>query len=84
MLARTASGSALTSWPATVALPPVRVSRVQRMEMVVVLPAPLGPRNPKSSPGSTVKEMSFTAVKGPKRLTRCSTSTAGLAGGIHA
>ena len=43
---------------------------------MVVLPAPLGPRNPNSSPGSTENEMPSTAVKSPKRLTRPSTSTA--------
>ena len=46
------------------------------LEMVVVLPAPLGPRKPKSSPASTENEMSFTAVKSPKRRTSPSTSTA--------
>ena len=35
------------------ALPLVGWSRSSRMRMVVVLPAPLGPRNPKTSPAST-------------------------------
>jgi len=35
---------------------------------VVVLPDPLGPRRPKISPGSTVKDKSSTAVKSPKRF----------------
>lgn len=34
--------------------------------MVVVLPAPLGPRNPKTSPFFTSKEMSLRAIVGPK------------------
>jgi hypothetical protein len=33
--------------------------------MVVVLPAPLGPRKPKNSPDATRSEMPFTAVKLP-------------------
>jgi hypothetical protein len=45
--------------------------------MVVVLPAPLGPRKPKNSPAPTRSEMPSTAVKLPYRLTRCSISTAG-------
>src|ERR1700722_12058351 len=36
--------------------------------MVVDLPAPLGPRNPSTSPRETVNETSFTAAKGPKFL----------------
>jgi hypothetical protein len=31
--------------------------------MVVVFPAPFGPRNPKNSPASTRSEISSTAVK---------------------
>ena len=42
--ARTAAGSATTSWPATVALPPVGRSSVVSIRTVVVLPAPFGPR----------------------------------------
>jgi len=37
--------------------------------MVVVFPAPLGPRNPKKSPASTRSDMPSTAVKLPYRLT---------------
>jgi hypothetical protein len=33
--------------------------------MVVVFPAPFGPRKPKSSPGGTLRVMSSTAVKLP-------------------
>jgi len=39
--------------------------------MTVVLPLPLGPRNPKISPFSTRKLTSFTAVTLPKRRTKC-------------
>src|SRR5215216_2340872 len=55
------------------------VQQRAQTEIVVVLPAPLGPRKPNSSPGSTENEMPSTAVKSPKRLTRPSTSTAPFA-----
>ena len=38
--------------------------------MVVLLPAPLGPKNPKISPFSTEKEMSLTATKSPNDFVR--------------
>jgi hypothetical protein len=40
------------------------------MLMVVVLPAPLGPRNPNTSPSFTEKEMSSTAVRDLNFLVR--------------
>ena len=43
-------------------------SSVVSILMVVVLPAPLGPRKAKISPCATSKEMSLTAVKSPKTL----------------
>ena len=51
------------SWPSMVARPPVGASVVVRMEMVVVLPAPLGPRSAKNSPGPTEKLMPSTALR---------------------
>jgi hypothetical protein len=36
--------------------------------MVEVLPAPLGPRNPKTSPRRTSKSISSTAASAPKLL----------------
>jgi len=46
------------------------------IRIVVVLPAPLAPRNPKTSPGWTVKLSSSSAVTAlgpePKRLTSLS------------
>src|SRR4051794_18501561 len=45
------------------------------MRIVVVLPAPLGPRKPVTEPGSTVKLRSETARTGPKALVRPRTST---------
>src|SRR6185369_17596776 len=41
--------------------------------MVVVLPAPLGPKNAKISPASTSNETSSTAVTSPNCLKRFST-----------
>ena len=38
--------------------------------MVVVLPAPFGPRKPNASPGATSKSIASTAVKSPKRFVR--------------
>src|SRR5215831_19893486 len=42
--------------------------------MVVVLPAPLGPRNPVTVPGRTVKLRPSRAVTAPKRFVSWSTS----------
>ena len=61
MLRRTAVASRSRSWPAMVTVPLVLARVVVRMQMVVVLPAPLGPRKAKSSPGRTSKLMSSTA-----------------------
>ena len=47
--------------------------------MVVVLPAPLGPRKPSSSPGRTSNERSCTTSVEPKRFQTPVTSTAGAA-----
>src|SRR5579884_4524618 len=77
MLRRTSSRSRTTSCPATVAEPEVGLSSVHSMLMVVVLPAPLGPRKPNTSPGATWKDTSLTASTGPKLLDRAATSMAG-------
>jgi organic hydroperoxide reductase OsmC/OhrA len=50
---RTAPRRHTTSKPLTSARPPVGRSSVESMLMVVVLPAPFGPSNPKTSPSST-------------------------------
>src|SRR4051794_36499434 len=76
MLRRTASRSVATSWPATRALPPVGRASVQSMLMVVVLPAPLGPRKPKTSPAATSKLTPRTASRSPNALRSSRTSTA--------
>src|ERR1700676_5348101 len=70
MRARTASGSRATSMPATDARPDVGLSSVQRTEMVVDLPAPLGPRKPKISPRRTARSLPLTASMFPYVLTR--------------
>src|SRR5205085_7339855 len=54
-------------------MPLVAGRYVVRMRMVVVLPAPLGPRKPTISPWATPKVMSETANTGPKYLVRFST-----------
>src|SRR5215217_2666576 len=56
------------------AVPAVGGMKPASMRMVVDLPAPLGPRKPSTSPRSTVKETSSTAVKPPKRLVKRSIS----------
>src|SRR5215470_13506312 len=71
MFSRTVSGSLRTSMPWTVASPPERGSSPVSILMTVVLPLPFGPRKPKISPLCTVKLMSLTAVKLPKRRMRC-------------
>ena len=56
------------------AVPLVGRSSVQSMPMVVVLPAPLGPRKPKTSPAATRKLTPATAWRAPKRRPSSSTS----------
>src|SRR5262245_33290186 len=59
---RTATLSATTSDPATHAWPEVRVTRVVRMPMVVVLPAPFGPSRPKNSPRRISRSRPWSAT----------------------
>ena len=61
MLARTALASRSRSWPLMTTVPLVLARVVVRIEIVVVLPAPLGPRKANSSPAPTSKLMSSTA-----------------------
>ena len=58
---RTALASATMSRPPIVARPDVGVSVVVRIEIVVVLPAPLGPSSAKNSPAATANEIPSTA-----------------------
>ncbi len=66
MWRRTLSRSETTSCPATSALPPVGLASVQSMLIVVVLPAPFGPRKPNTSPAATSKLTPRTASSSPK------------------
>src|SRR5258708_28607152 len=70
MLRRTESRSVAVSCPATRAVPDVALASVQRILIVVVLPAPLGPRKPKVSPLVTSKSMPRTAWTSPYCLVR--------------
>src|SRR5215471_9462869 len=74
------SGSAARSWPLMVMRPAVGLSSPAIMRMVVVLPAPLGPRNPWISPGATERLTPSTAVKAPYFLTSDSTAIMGSGG----
>src|SRR5215470_8657371 len=67
-------GSWLYRLPSIVAVPPCGRSRPRMTRIVVDLPAPFGPRNPVTLPGSTVKLRSSTATLVPKRLVKLLTS----------
>src|SRR5664279_3978395 len=79
MRPRTWSASVKRSRPRARASPALGASTPQSMRMVVLLPAPLGPRKPKISPFSTSKVSSDTAVKSPNRRVRPRTSRTGSA-----
>ena len=66
---------AVTSKPETSARPEVGFRRVVKIIIVVLLPAPFGPRNPNISPSSTVKEIPSTAVTEPNDFERDWVST---------
>src|SRR6266480_3585668 len=76
MRSRTPSDAVRTSRPSIQAAPPLSGKSPVSILMTVVFPLPLGPRKPKISPFSTRKLTSFTAVKLPKRRTRCSAAMA--------
>src|ERR1051326_2627353 len=61
------------------ACPPLGRTRPRRILIVVVLPAPFGPRNPKISPGSTVRFRLSRASVRPYCLVRLAISMAGTA-----
>jgi hypothetical protein len=60
---RARTGSAPTSTPPTPATPPVRRTRVVRIPTVVVLPAPLGPSSPNTSPEELHEALRRRAVE---------------------
>src|SRR5712692_7378306 len=64
------SKSRRTSNPQIVTLPVVGLIRPTSMRMVVVFPAPFGPRNPKTSPGLRVNETPSTMVRLPITFVR--------------
>src|ERR1051325_9136493 len=61
------------SRPSSVVRPASAVRTPSTHSMVVVLPAPLGPINPKISPSNTSKETSSTTTVEPYRLPTCET-----------
>ena len=66
-----------TGTPATMALPLVGRPRPVRSRSVVVLPAPFGPRKPKTEPLGTVRSSASRAMTSPYRLLSPRTSMAG-------
>src|SRR5882762_1879094 len=69
----TSIGFSCTPSPHTETLPALGGMKPVIMRMVVDLPAPLGPRNPSTSPVPTSKETPSTARFEPKDLLRFST-----------
>src|SRR3954453_9829202 len=63
----------------TSAVPAVGRSRPSSSRMVVDFPAPLGPRNPNTSPGATSSDRSDSASVAPNRLLRPFARSAGTA-----
>ncbi len=62
---RTSEAWLTTSKPPTVARPEVGRASVVKILIVVLLPAPFGPKNPKIFPASTRKPIPWTAVTFP-------------------
>src|SRR5271154_213798 len=73
---RTSACSETQSWPATKAWPRSGRLRVDKISTIVVLPAPLGPSRPITSPRPTSKLTSCRAVTSPKGLRTLSTTIA--------
>src|SRR6516162_5635979 len=71
-----AAFAGLSGRPATTADPAVGAISVPRIRTVVVLPAPLGPRKPNTSPRATLNDTLATALREPKFLVRWLTSIA--------
>jgi hypothetical protein len=57
--------SVAMSWPATSTRPDVAAVNPAIIRMLVVLPAPFGPRKPRISPSETVNERSWRTVVEP-------------------
>src|SRR5437764_387676 len=69
--------SGVSGMPATIAVPELGAISVASVRTVVVLPAPFGPRKPKTSPWPTLNDRSSKARRSPNRFERWSTSRAG-------
>src|SRR6266852_8911936 len=78
MRSRTSSEFVRTSSPSTWASPPESGNSPVSILITVVLPLPLGPRKPNTSPCSTVKLKPSTAVKSPNLRTRFSATIAAI------
>src|SRR5947209_16792590 len=73
ILWRTCEASRSISYPLIHARPLVGWSKVHSILIVVLFPAPLGPRKPKVSPRSTSRSIPFTACISPKERDSFST-----------
>ncbi len=62
---RASKESETTSWPAMVTVPAVGPRKPARTRSVVLLPAPLGPRKPTTSPLPISNDTSSTATCAP-------------------
>src|SRR5436189_5681239 len=69
----TSIGCCTTSYPATFAVPDVGGKKQVKTRIVVVFPAPFGPKKPTICPFSTSKEILSTATVRAYRLVRPST-----------
>src|SRR6516225_5955511 len=69
MSCRTWCASCSTSYPQTLAWPPSGRISVARIRTAVVLPAPLGPRRPRTRPCLATRSTPASAVVLPNRLT---------------
>src|SRR5439155_18207764 len=77
MRRRTSVDCSKTSKPSTRTVPEVAGMKPVMIRMVVVFPAPLGPRKPRICPSAAVNETSRIAARSPYRLLRFATSIIG-------
>src|SRR5262245_39170320 len=76
MRRRTLAPCVALSRPNTRTAPALGRSSVAQTRISVVLPTPFGPNSATAAPRSTLQSMSSRASVPPKRLLRCSTSSA--------
>ena len=72
-------GSRVTSRPSNMTVPPSESIRPMVMRKLVVLPAPLGPSRPTTSPWSTSKSTPLTTWRRPYHFSNPRTSRSGMA-----